>query len=126
MRRREKPHHHNHRSKATDLQGEGAENERRAGVRKRRNMTSREQLIAFFNQIDQNKNGWMDSRELQKALSLSELHFSLTVTAQMIRVYGKAREGSITVEEFISLFTGVQTDIDAFKRMDVNGNKQLR
>lgn len=89
-------------------------------------MTSREQLIAFFNQIDQNKNGWMDSRELQKALSLSELHFSLTVTAQMIRVYGKACEGSITVEEFISLFTGVQTDIDAFKRMDVNGNKQLR
>ena len=31
-----------------------------------------------------------------QALGMSSLNFSLSVTAQMIRVYGKAREGSIT------------------------------
>ena len=59
------------------------------------------QLLQFFQQIDENRNGWMDAHELQKALGMSSLHFSMSVTAQMIRVYGKAREGSITP---VSLF----------------------
>ncbi|WZN66831.1 hypothetical protein HKI87_16g84020 [Chloropicon roscoffensis] len=87
---------------------------------------TREQLMSFFVQIDENKNGWMDSHELQKALSMSSLNFSLTVTAQMIRVYGKAREGCITQDEFINLFTAVQNDIDAFKAFDTQGRGKLR
>ena len=86
---------------------------------------SREQLIQFFNQLDENKNGWMDSHELQKALGMSNLMFSLTVTAQMIRVYGKACEGCITQEEFVNLFNFVQDDIDAFKGMDTAGRGKL-
>ncbi|QDZ24869.1 hypothetical protein HOP50_15g74120 [Chloropicon primus] len=87
---------------------------------------TRDQLLSFFQQIDANNNGWMDAGELQKALGMSSLNFSLSVTAQMIRVYGKAREGSITPEEFVNLFNAVQNDIDAFKVMDTQGRGKLR
>ncbi len=87
---------------------------------------TRDQLIKFFHEIDANNNGWMDSHELQKALAMSSLNFSMSVTAQMIRVFGKAREGCITQEEFINLFNSVQNDIDSFKGADREGRGKLR
>ena len=89
-------------------------------------MRRRTRIPQFFNSIDKNNNGFLDSAELQQALGMSSLVFSMTICAQMIRVHGKVRDGCITFEEFSVLYNNMQDCIDTFKAHDAEKKGKLR
>ena len=64
--------------------------------------------------------------ELQAALELSNLSFSLSICAQMIRVFGKVRDGNIVPNEFVSLHKNLQATINNFKAHDTESKGKLR
>mmetsp|Transcript_540 Transcript_540/g.1250 ORF Transcript_540/g.1250 Transcript_540/m.1250 type:complete len:327 (-) Transcript_540:2182-3162(-) len=86
---------------------------------------SREEINQFFKSVDENNNGFLDAMELQKCLAMSQLSFSLAVCAQMIRAHGRARDGSVTCDEFANLHNNLQDYIDNFKAFDTEKNGKL-
>ncbi|KIZ04938.1 Peflin [Monoraphidium neglectum] len=65
------------------------------------------------------KNGVLGAPELQQALSLGGLNFSLATVAHIIRIHDKANRGAISFEEFSKLhefLTNVQASFDYFDR----------
>lgn len=76
-----------------------------------------EQLQQWFLAIDKDKNGRLTATELQSALQLGGLNFSLSTVAHIIRIHDRANRGSITFDEFTKLhefLTNVQASFDYF------------
>eukprot|EP01025_Chloroclados_australasicus_P045804 TRINITY_DN5038_c0_g1_i2.p3 TRINITY_DN5038_c0_g1~~TRINITY_DN5038_c0_g1_i2.p3 ORF type:complete len:170 (-),score=17.21 TRINITY_DN5038_c0_g1_i2:344-853(-) len=66
-------------------------------------MSDQAALQQWFRAVDSDGSGQIDSKELAKALAMGNLHFSLSMTAQMIRVHDKDQSGSIGFQEFVHL-----------------------
>eukprot|EP01024_Parvocaulis_polyphysoides_P012778 TRINITY_DN1475_c0_g1_i1.p1 TRINITY_DN1475_c0_g1~~TRINITY_DN1475_c0_g1_i1.p1 ORF type:complete len:197 (-),score=5.42 TRINITY_DN1475_c0_g1_i1:371-877(-) len=84
-----------------------------------------EELKGWFNSIDTNGNGTLDAQELQKALSLGNLHFSLQTVAHMIRIHDRDAGGTISFEEFVKLHTFLITMQNSFQFFDADRSGEL-
>lgn len=79
--------------------------------------TPQEQLRQWFDAIDRDKNGQLTAVELQAALSLGGLNFSLATVAHIIRIHDRRNSGTISFEEFAKLhefLTNVQQSFEYF------------
>lgn len=56
--------------------------------------------MQWFQAIDKDGNGELTAVELQAALQLGNLNFSLATVAHIIRIHDKTGSGTITFEEF--------------------------
>ncbi len=56
--------------------------------------------LQWFDAIDKDKNGQLTALELQNALQLGGLDFSLATVAHIIRIHDRDGKGAITLEEF--------------------------
>eukprot|EP00879_Flechtneria_rotunda_P002558 GHRR01002757.1.p1 GENE.GHRR01002757.1~~GHRR01002757.1.p1 ORF type:complete len:174 (+),score=50.96 GHRR01002757.1:213-734(+) len=78
-----------------------------------------EQLRKWFQAIDKDGNNELTSIELQAALQLGNLNFSLATVAHIIRIHDKTGSGTINFEEFGKLhefLTHVQQSFEYFDR----------
>lgn len=78
---------------------------------------TQEQLRQWFLAIDSDKNGVLTAMELQRALQLGGLNFSLATVAHIIRIHDTTGSGTISFNEFAKLhefLTNVQTSFDYF------------
>lgn len=57
-------------------------------------------VMQWFTAIDKDGNGELTAIELQAALQLGNLNFSLATVAHIIRIHDKTGSGTITFEEF--------------------------
>ncbi|GBF91885.1 hypothetical protein Rsub_04990 [Raphidocelis subcapitata] len=76
-----------------------------------------EQLRQWFDAIDKDHNGKLTAVELQSALQLGGLNFSLATVAHIIRIHDRSNSGSIAFDEFIKLhefLTNVQHSFEYF------------
>ncbi|KIZ04000.1 hypothetical protein MNEG_3963 [Monoraphidium neglectum] len=67
--------------------------------------------------IDKDSNGRLTAMELQAALQLGGLNFSLATVAHIIRIHDRSNSGSITFDEFSKLhefLTNVQHSFEYF------------
>jgi len=60
---------------------------------------SPEQLRQWFDAIDKDRNGRLTCMELQSALQLGGLNFSLATVNHVIRIHDRSNSGSICFEE---------------------------
>mgnify|MGYP001806775129 CR=1 FL=1 len=58
------------------------------------------QLLQWFDAIDKDGNGQLTPMELQAALQLGHLNFSLATVAHIIRIHDKTGSGTISFDEF--------------------------
>eukprot|EP00878_Enallax_costatus_P011154 GHUV01011648.1.p1 GENE.GHUV01011648.1~~GHUV01011648.1.p1 ORF type:complete len:111 (+),score=35.27 GHUV01011648.1:306-638(+) len=80
---------------------------------------SPEQLRKWFQAIDKDGNGELTAMELQAALQLGNLNFSLATVAHIIRIHDKTGSGTITFDEFGKLhefLTNVQQSFEFFDK----------
>lgn len=80
---------------------------------------SPEQLRAWFDAIDRNRNGALGAVELQNALQLGGLNFSLATVAHIIRIHDRSGRGAIAFSDFSRLhefLTNVQHSFEYFDR----------
>lgn len=80
--------------------------------------TSPEQLRQWFDAIDKDRNGKLTALELQSALQLGGLNFSLATASHIIRIHDRSNSGSISFEEFIKLhefLSNVQQSFEFFQ-----------
>lgn len=57
-------------------------------------------LLQWFDAIDKDGNGQLTPMELQAALQLGHLNFSLATVAHIIRIHDKTGSGTISFDEF--------------------------
>ncbi|GBG00110.1 hypothetical protein Rsub_12851 [Raphidocelis subcapitata] len=79
--------------------------------------SSPEQLRQWFDAIDKDRNGKLTAMELQSALQLGGLNFSLATVAHIIRIHDRSNSGTIMFGEFCKLhefLTNVQHSFDYF------------
>lgn len=60
-------------------------------------------LKQWFDRVDAEKTGNITAIQLQRALAVGNLNFSLSVVEQMIRMYDFDRNGTMSFEEFVAL-----------------------
>ena len=72
----------------------------------------------WFDSIDTNHNGQLDVRELQKALSMGNMTFSLATVSQIMRVYDASGTGCISFAEFGRLHRRLTKLCQLFKKFD--------
>jgi Ca2+-binding EF-hand superfamily protein len=78
-----------------------------------------EQLRAWFDAIDRNRNGALAAVELQNALQLGGLNFSLATVAHIIRIHDRTGKGAIAFPDFSRLhefLTNVQHSFEYFDK----------
>jgi cell division FtsZ-interacting protein ZapD len=56
--------------------------------------------MQWFDAIDKDGNGQLSPRELQAALEMGHLNFSLVTVAHIIRIHDKTGSGNISFDEF--------------------------
>ncbi|KAL4436914.1 hypothetical protein ABPG75_004053 [Micractinium tetrahymenae] len=61
------------------------------------------ELHQWFNAIDTDRTGSITPAELQRAMALGNLHFSLMACAQMVKLHDRDNSGCIGLAEFRSL-----------------------
>eukprot|EP00803_Ostreobium_quekettii_P002857 evm.model.scf_168.9 EVM.evm.TU.scf_168.9 scf_168:64105-67522(+) len=83
------------------------------------------ELRTWFDAIDTDRNGHLTSEELQQALALGNLHFSLAAVAHMIRTHDMTGSGTITFPEFQRLHQFLSNMQSSFIFFDVDRNGQL-
>lgn len=74
--------------------------------------------VQWFRTVDKSGDGNIDVKELQQALALGNLHFSLQAVAMMIRLHDRDRSGSIDFNEFQSLHKFLMNMQQAFQYFD--------
>ncbi|XP_042378321.1 sorcin-like isoform X1 [Zingiber officinale] len=60
-------------------------------------------LREWYDRVDSNRSGNITAHQLQRALSVGNLDFSLSVVQQMIRMYDFDGNGTMNFEEFLAL-----------------------
>ncbi|KAK8793033.1 hypothetical protein WA588_006328 [Blastocystis sp. NMH] len=70
--------------------------------------------------VDFNRNGTLDCRELQTALSYGGLHFSLPTVNILLSKHDRNRNGQLEFEEFKTLLDEVWRWKDAFDYFDMD------
>lgn len=78
---------------------------------------TREQLLQWFNGIDRDGNGQLTALELQSALNLGGLSFSIPTVSHIIRINDRDNSGTIDFNEFERLhgfLSNVQASFDFF------------
>ncbi|THU67091.1 hypothetical protein C4D60_Mb05t21000 [Musa balbisiana] len=60
-------------------------------------------LREWFERVDSNRSGNITALQLQGALSVGNLDFSLSIVQQMIRMYDFDGNGTMNFEEFVAL-----------------------
>ncbi|KAK1434380.1 hypothetical protein QVD17_00119 [Tagetes erecta] len=66
-------------------------------------MANTEVLKEWFDRVDSDKKGSITAIQLQRALAVGNLQFSITIVQQMIRMYDFDRNGTMSFEEFVAL-----------------------
>ena len=79
----------------------------------------------WFESIDTNNNGQLDVRELQKALSMGNMTFSLATVSQIMRVYDAGGTGCISFTDFGNLHRRLTKLCQLFKKYDVENKGSL-
>lgn len=77
----------------------------------------------WFEAIDKDGNGQLSPMELQAALQLGHLNFSLATVAHIIRIHDKTGSGTISFDEFGKLhefLTNVQQSFEFFDKDQTN------
>mmetsp|Transcript_15849 Transcript_15849/g.31808 ORF Transcript_15849/g.31808 Transcript_15849/m.31808 type:complete len:170 (-) Transcript_15849:510-1019(-) len=88
-------------------------------------MTSPVELRQWFDMVDRDRSGAVDSAELQTAMAAAGLHFSLHTAAMMIRMYDRARKGTIDFREFSLLHQFILSVQGSFNVFDGDRNGVL-
>ncbi|KAK9816963.1 hypothetical protein WJX72_007559 [[Myrmecia] bisecta] len=83
------------------------------------------QLLQWFNAIDTDRRGTLDVKELQKALALGHLNFSLKMVANLIRAHDQDREGRLNFTEFQNLHRYLMELQQRFASVDVQRTGHL-
>lgn len=86
---------------------------------------SPQQLQQWFKAIDRDGNGSLDSTELQRALALGNLHFSLQATSHMIRMHDTKGNGTVNFTEFEKLHNFLTNVQRSFTQFDVDRSGEL-
>lgn len=84
-----------------------------------------QKLHQWFKAIDRDGNGELDVWELQRALALGNLHFSLQIVAHLIRLYDTGNKGSVGLQEFMKLHSFVTMVQETFQRFDQDKSGDL-
>ncbi|XP_024520413.1 sorcin [Selaginella moellendorffii] len=66
-------------------------------------MADTEALRVWFQSVDVDQSGSINVTELQEALAAGNLRFSQSMVAQMIRMYDRDQNGTMSFEEFVNL-----------------------
>ncbi|CAK9196398.1 unnamed protein product [Sphagnum troendelagicum] len=66
-------------------------------------MEEQQYLRMWFESVDEDKSGSINSLELQRALEVGNLKFPKSIVDQMIRMYDADQNGVMSFEEFVSL-----------------------
>lgn len=75
-------------------------------------------LWGWFSSVDADRSGNINSAELQRALAMGNLQFSLALCAQMIRMHDRDHSGTISFDEFQSLHQFLINTQNAFFHFD--------
>lgn len=76
------------------------------------------QLRQWFDAIDVDRSGQLDAGELQKALALGGLHFSLNLSNKMIRIHDRDNSGAVNIKEFGTLHQFLLDTQNRFQQAD--------
>lgn len=79
-----------------------------------------EQLRQWFDAIDADRNGKLTADELQRALQLGGLTFSLATVAHLIRIHDRANAGAIDFEAFTKLHCFLSQVQQSFEYFDAD------
>lgn len=82
-------------------------------------------LKQWFKAIDRDGNGQLDVFELQRALALGNLHFSMQIVAHLIRLYDVGGRGEIGPIEFEKLHGFLTTMQGTFMKFDADNSGDL-
>lgn len=82
--------------------------------------TAERSAYFLYNMVDLNKNGKLDCKELQSALSVGGLQFSLPTVNILLAKHDRNRNGQLEFEEFKSLIDEVWRWKEAFDYFDTD------
>mmetsp|Transcript_3299 Transcript_3299/g.9479 ORF Transcript_3299/g.9479 Transcript_3299/m.9479 type:complete len:173 (-) Transcript_3299:93-611(-) len=82
-------------------------------------------LRQWFDSVDVDRSGSISVMELQRALALGNLNFSLATVAHMIRLHDQKQTGSINFQDFQSLHTFLTNMRASFQYFDSDRSGQL-
>jgi len=82
-------------------------------------------LRQWFGSVDTDRSGQIDVKELQRALAMGGLNFSLAVVAHMIRLHDRNQSGTIDFDEFSALHAFLTNMRSSFHFFDADRSGQL-
>mmetsp|Transcript_31983 Transcript_31983/g.71071 ORF Transcript_31983/g.71071 Transcript_31983/m.71071 type:complete len:168 (-) Transcript_31983:312-815(-) len=82
-------------------------------------------LAAWFKAVDTSGEGLVDAKEVQKALEMGGLKFSLTDVDSMIRAFDNTGKRSLNVEEFARLHGFLMSCNNSFYSFDADRSGHL-
>ncbi|GMH32464.1 hypothetical protein BSKO_00298 [Bryopsis sp. KO-2023] len=80
--------------------------------------TTMANMRQWFDTVDRDRSGHISAQELQRALAMGNMRFSLTVTAQMIRLHDADHTGTISYTEFEQLHAFLMNMQQSFQYFD--------
>lgn len=75
-------------------------------------------VAAWFNSIDSDRNGQLDSKELQRALQLGHLNFDLSDVDRMVKAFDANGSRTLSVQEFCKLHEFITSVTGSFNYFD--------
>ncbi|KAK9821250.1 hypothetical protein WJX74_001723 [Apatococcus lobatus] len=88
-------------------------------------MSQQAELQQWFRAVDADGSGSISVQELQRALALGQLNFSLAVCAHMIRMFDRSGKGSIDLEAFARLHQFLMQMQESFRYFDTERKGSL-
>ncbi|KAJ9453340.1 Penta-EF hand domain-containing protein 1 [Diplonema papillatum] len=76
------------------------------------------QLTQWFNYVDRDRSGRVDTKELQGALKQAGLNFSLMSCNMLLRLFDSDRTGQVSFQGFCNLYQWVQSKQQSFLQFD--------
>eukprot|EP01064_Diplonema_japonicum_P038205 TRINITY_DN9171_c0_g1_i1.p1 TRINITY_DN9171_c0_g1~~TRINITY_DN9171_c0_g1_i1.p1 ORF type:complete len:175 (+),score=22.79 TRINITY_DN9171_c0_g1_i1:34-558(+) len=84
-----------------------------------------EKIRAWFEAVDTDGSGKLDNEELVEALQQAGLNFSLMSTGMMIKLFDRQREGKLTLDLFVELYSWISRQKEAFLKFDTDNSGKL-